>query len=200
MEFIDPARTCVIVGTGPSAGTARLECSRGWPCIAVNDAWRLIPWAQYLYACDRQWWNKHGATVRAEFLGECWTQDAGSAKAYGIRHVTGVNFPGLSESRGTIHTNAHSGAQAVNLATLWGAKRLLLVGFDLQPVEGRRHYFGDHPPGLLNNSPYAVFVRRWVAIAADLKRMGVSVINCSPVSALRHFPHQLIEDALCAAG
>ena len=27
--------------------------------IAVNDAWRLAPWADILYACDGRWWRHH---------------------------------------------------------------------------------------------------------------------------------------------
>ena len=58
-----------IVGTG-------LAVHRTVATIAVNDAWRLTPWAFALYACDRQWWEVHGevvALVPRVAIGPGWT-------------------------------------------------------------------------------------------------------------------------------
>lgn len=78
---------------------------------------------------------------------------------------------------------------------LWGAKRLVLVGFDMGPVKGRNHFFGDHPKPLRTDSPYASFRRNFDQIAADLKALGVSVFNASTVSHLTHFQKGTLADA-----
>ena len=45
--------TCCILATGPSLTPAQAEYAKGKArVIAVNDAWRLAPWADILYACD----------------------------------------------------------------------------------------------------------------------------------------------------
>ena len=45
--------TCCILATGPSLTPDQAEYAKGKArVIAVNDAWRLAPWADILYACD----------------------------------------------------------------------------------------------------------------------------------------------------
>lgn len=94
----------------------------------------------------------------------------------------------------------NSGAQAINLATLWGARRLVLVGFDMckAKVDGteQEHWFGAHPKGLLNHSDYGQFVRGMGRMAADLHQDGVEVLNCSPISALPYWRKVTMEQAL----
>lgn len=193
---------CAIVASGPSAAEAELEALDGrLPVLAVNDAWRLAPFAGALYACDRQWWTVHGDEVQRAFHGELWTQDEETAKRRGINRI-GINLgaPGLSALPGVVHGNAHGGAQAINLAVLWGARRLILIGFDMGPVGGREHFFGAHPRPLRNLSPYEIFLRKYTAIAADLERIGARVWNASPKSRLTVFPRMSLQEALHAAG
>jgi hypothetical protein len=95
---------------------------------------------------------------------------------------------GLSTEPGLIHYNSNSGAQAMNLALHWGARRFVLVGYDMGPRGKRSHFFGDHPKGLRNESPWSQFVRNFGTIASDCKRLGLDVINTSPISHLRCFP------------
>lgn len=77
---------------------------------------------------------------------------------------------------------------------LFGAKRLLLIGFDMRRVNGLQHFFGSHPGAMNKDSDYPVWVRYFDAIARDLKEMGVEVINCSPASALYQFPKMRLEE------
>ena len=112
--------------------------------------------------------------------------------------MAGKHQSGLSTTPGLIHFNSNSGAQALNLAVLWGAKRLLLVGFDGGLVGGKDHFFGSHPKSLRNNSPYPTFVRNFESIAADCKRLGVAVVNTSVGSHIKAFPKLPLADALRA--
>lgn len=87
-----------------------------------------------------------------------------------------------------MHFGGSSGYQAINLAYLWGATRIVLLGFDCKPVDGKDHWFGQHPSGLTQIQPYSLWLENYVDLARDLKAEGVEVINCSPDSALRCFP------------
>ena len=111
--------------------------------IAVNDAYRLFPDAAVLYACDSEWWDVHGGCP--DFAGEKWSShsvDAGGhndkrevAKKYGLKLVEGRDRDGFSFDPACIHYGSNSGFQAVNLAILFGAKRIVLVGFDMRGVD-----------------------------------------------------------------
>ncbi len=49
--------TVVIVATGPSAAEAPLISVRDRAkIIAIKSSWRLAPWADMLYGCDKGWW------------------------------------------------------------------------------------------------------------------------------------------------
>lgn len=106
----------------------------------------------------------------------------------------------MSRTPGTLATGGlvgNSGAQAINLAYLLGARRLVLVGFDMRVGGDRRHhFFGDHPKPLTNGTNYALFVRGMGGLAADLAAEGVNVLNASTNSALPFWPRCSIPQAI----
>lgn len=106
--------------------------------------------------------------------------------------------PGLSFTQGIVHSGGNSGYQAVNLAVLAGAPRLLLLGYDMGSRDGRKHWHEDHPPGL--NNPRETTFQQWrdafTTAVPDLERAGVEVINCTPGSALMCFPIARLEDVI----
>ena len=182
-----------------------MECAgvdqcRPWPTIAVNDAYRLAPWADVLYACDGKWWDVHIDHVKASgFSGQLWTQDEAAARRHGLRRIVGHAGRGLNRAPGYINFGNSSGYQAINAAWHWGARRLVLLGFDCTPVGGKRHWFGDHPAGLNNpNQVFAKWQERFPELARDLRAEGVEVFNCSPVSALRCWPKVSVGEALAS--
>jgi hypothetical protein len=94
-----------------------------------------------------------------------------------------------------IHTGGNSGYQALNLAYLWGARKINLLGFDMQRTGGRTHFHGDHQ-GL--NNPYDGMLQQWVKnfemMARDLKAAGVEVLNATRETALTCFERISIDD------
>lgn len=169
--------------------------------IVINDCYRIAPWAEYMYACDENWWNKHGTDVKENFSGECWTQDRKSAQKWELKLQEGIHADGLCSPRPNkngkilIHFGSNSGYQAINLAYLWGAKEIMLLGYDMKKADnGKTHWFGDHPTGLNNNSPYTSFVQKFKKLADDLQKEGVKVVNCTRSTALNCFQKQQLED------
>ena len=57
---------------GPSLTSEVAEQVRetGWPVIACQDAFRLMPWADILYGCDERWWDAYD---HSGFTGEKWS-------------------------------------------------------------------------------------------------------------------------------
>lgn len=84
----------------------------------------------------------------------------------------------------------------MNLAILWGAQRVVLVGFDMGPLAGKDHFFGEHPKTLRNSSPYATFRKAFEQVAHDCRTIGVQVQNASPRSHLTAFPRVTLKEAL----
>lgn len=167
--------------------------------MAVSDAYKRMPFAEVLYSCDAAWWDVHKGC--ASFVGEKWSShDAetnnklDAAARYGLNLVQGRTQEGFSFDPCFIHYGSNSGFQAINLAVLFGAKRILLVGFDMSSG----HFFGEHPDGLTRNKDYRRFIPEFNRAAA-LVPAGIEIINCAPGSALQCFPKANLTDALSAS-
>lgn len=195
----------MLVAGGPSLTAPDVAHCRGRArVLAVNDAWRLAPWADLLYAADGAWWRAHRGVPG--FAGQRVTQNHGSddvkaAREFGIPMVNVAIKAGLSDTPGLLHSGHNSGHQALDLAVQLGASRILLLGYDMQPrADGVRHWFGEHPAGLNRTDPntFALWRVAFAQAAEDCRRRGVEVINCSRVTALDCFPRLPIEQALPA--
>lgn len=194
--------TVVIVGSGPSAAHAPLAASRH-RCIAINNSWRLAPWADVLYATDFAWWEREQGVP--EFGGLKISQDERLVHrpAWGIRTVTVRTAQDqlLITTPGEIGWGGNSGFAAINLAVQFGVKRIVLVGFDMR-VDRGMHWHGKHGAGL--NNPSQESVRRWRRVideqAPVLAALGVEMLNASAESALTAYPKMDLREALAAHG
>jgi hypothetical protein len=189
-----------VAATGPSLTSEVAEACRGWHCVAVNDAYRLLPFADVLYACDANWWEWHAGCP--EFAGEKWSshepranEKMAQAERYGLSLVPGRSADGFSLDPGVIHYGSNSGFQAINLAILFGATTIVLVGFDMTAAGRKRHFFGDHPKPLGNAAKYEHFIPAFRRAAKTLPA-GIEIINCTPDSALDCFPKMPLSEAL----
>jgi hypothetical protein len=195
--------TVVCVAGGPSLTLEQLEVvhqarqAERVRVIGVNNAFQRAPWIDVVYACDLLWWKKHHAQVKALAPGaETVTQDASAHKQFALStRVRGSAGDGLGREQ--IHTGGNGGHAAVNLAYLWGAQRILLLGYDMQlGPKGERHWHPDHPSPCIQTQLFAHWIKRFESTARDLKKLGVEVLNCTPGSALPWFPRCSIDEAL----
>ena len=192
------------MASGPSLCAEDAHKVRDWQraghgkVIVVNTTFRMAPWADVLYACDGGWWREYGPEVDQKFTGRrfCYAQ-------YGTKHdatqVPSTGRTGLSKTPGSITTGGNSGHQAIHLAYNFGAKKIILLGFDMAYTGGQSHWHGNHPSGLGNATHLHAWVKLMRFIAADLKAAGVEVLNCSRVTALDCFDRSPLDDALCAS-
>lgn len=205
LPVVWPDSTIVLIANGPSLTKPQVDSARrAWIAnearvLGCNDAYRIAPWVDALYACDRQWWEHHIDAVREVHLAMLFCQDEKTCDMYGLWHVPSQHQPGISSDREWIHTGAggaHSGFQLLNLAVHLGAKRILLIGYDCHAQPERKHWFGNHP-GTLNMSPrYDSWATAYRAAVPQLEALGVEVINCTPDSAIDCFPRSRIGFAL----
>lgn len=195
----------MIIGSGPSLSCSqigRIYTSRlhdGCRVIAVNDNYQLAPWADVLYACDYGWfvWHEKHLFIDSDILVPklMVTVDEPAAKKWPrLKWVPGTNKPGLSLDPELLHYGRNGGYQAINLATLLGAKTILLVGFDQCFPGNQAHWFGDHPSR--TRSMYERWTECWQGLPPQLKELGIELINCTPDSALTVFPMRPLKKEL----
>jgi hypothetical protein len=196
-----PGSLVVCLATGPSLTQADVEACRGHHVIVVNDAYRLAPWADILYACDAKWWSWKVNRSAWAFPGLKYSIQAESkrwCKDVHVLQMTGND--GLELQPTGLRTGRNSGYQAINLAVHLGARRILLLGYDMglgpknEPHFQTPEWNGQHPES--HHSPYVIFKRKFETIVEPLKQAGVEVINCSRRSALTAFPRMTLEEAL----
>lgn len=203
------ARVC-IMASGPSLTESQCARVNAWrsetnKVIVINTTFRMAPWADVLYGCDCRWWDcvdpktgiSYFAEARRHFdLSQMWTAEPVCAEKYGINLIRGLNQPGLSKKRGLIHFGNNSGYQAIGLAEQAGAKRLILLGYDMREDGGKTHHHGDHPAPLQSRNPYPRWIENFRPLAIDLAAAGVQVLNATPRSALDCFQKVSLADAL----
>lgn len=197
---------CIVAASGPSLTPEVAEQCRGHKCMAVNDAYKLLPFADYLFAYDREWWRVNKGCPK--FKGEKWStlgtivnpdgslydDKRPAAEAYGLKLVHGRQGEEFSDDLGSVNYGGNSGFGAVQLVRHWGFVPILLVGFDMQRVDGKNHFFGDHAHPL---RPIGNF-KRWRERFEKASKMipNLNIINCTPGSALTCFPQMELSEAL----
>ena len=194
---------CVVAASGPSLNESISRQCRAFRTIAVNDAWRLFPHADVLYACDARWWRHHNGVP--DFKGEKWSSHSSrtlnnkvlEAAEFRLKIVEGFDRPGFGYN-GAIHYGQNSGFQAINLAILFGATYIVLVGFDMRIVDGKKHFFGEHPWHAKKTSPYRDWFKSFDSAVSSLPD-DIKIINCTPNSALHSFKRMTLDSALSAA-
>ena len=178
---------CLVVAPGHSLTVEAAERCRGGYVIAVQDAYRRVPWADSVFGCDDAWWHYHKGA--ADFAGEKWSSHniemddkRAVAARYGVQLVEGRDGVGFSLNRKWIHYGGCSGFAAVGLAIYFGYTEIELHGFDMHGS----HFFGDHPAELRTTDP-----ERFIPafnVAAKLLPAHIEIRNCTIGSALRCFP------------
>jgi hypothetical protein len=188
------ADTFVLIGGGPSLTAADVEFVRDKArVIAINDAYRLAPWAEILYAADRSWIAAHDGAPT--FKGRKYSIDSRDPTTHPDWIVLKNTGPlGLELDPTGLRAGLNSGFQALNLAVHFGARRIILLGYDLSPDGMREHWFDDPPDR--QPSPYPQMRDAFESLVEPLKAISVEVINCSRRTALKCFPVGNLQDEL----
>ena len=188
-------QTVVILASGPSLRSFDGRLPDGVRTITTNSTIFTYPKADVAFGADYFWWRLNHVAVRKQSPAQGWTTDRTAAERFGLHFVRGAETGGLHETR--VNVNGNSGSACINLAVLFGAKRILLLGFDMKHgPEGERHHHPEHPKPLGQQSCFDDWLYKMDALARGCERKGISVINCTPGSALRAFPMMPLEEAL----
>ena len=162
--------------------------------IGVNNAYLLGSWVDICWFGDCRWWNWHKEKVR-EFPGLVATCCVSLVDKYQRLKVVQRGKPrGIEKRANQVSWNSNSGASVINFAYHLGAKRLVLLGYDMRRVDDNTNWHSDHP--CPDKNPYARFLKRFPLIAKDAKALKLEIVNASPGSALDVFPIVRLEEVL----
>ena len=189
----------IVACPGPSLTLEVVEQLRAvkdrYLIVGVGDTYKLIDFMDEHYACDGRWWKVHGKSVNKLCPNvNLWSHDVEGIE-FGARKVNGVHRPGFSTDPDIIHFGSNSGFQALNLCYLWGVSKMILVGYNMQRVGTKTHFFTGRDPSLRIESPYKNFVKQYDLIQQNIKNR---IVNCTPNSALTCFRKNDLEVELNA--
>jgi hypothetical protein len=199
--------TAAVIASGPSLTRQQTEFVRGkCRAIAVNNAGidtvnsdtqelipAMAPWADVLFAGDAKWWRCYQERA-LKFAGRKVTikPTLPWPEVYCLQQS--LEHASFDPRPTHLVMGGNSGYMALHLAVHLGAKRILLLGFDMKDGNNkRRHWFGNHPPKLNSRGNYAGWIRAFEKLAKCLPVRDVEVINCTPGSALRCFRRSTLE-------
>jgi hypothetical protein len=207
--------TVFCIASGPSLTKEQVEATKGRRLIVVNDNYLIAPWADLLYFADLKWhkWHSEGLAKSwpwvsfkpeevkrnlAEFKGQKVSIENGKGNTVEANDVFIIGNHGhdkLSEKPDGVSTGSNSGYQAINIAVLAGAKRIVLLGYDMRYENKRTHAHNGHPQKM-PESTYLGFASKFKSMKPQLEKLGVEVLNATPKSAIDAFPKVSLESIL----
>lgn len=194
----------VVVGGGPSLTWEQVKSASRFRRIAVNDSFTLIPDADVVCWGDPIWFKANRvelSTHTAPYM-ITWREYHRAKPTPNVRQMGWQKPPPFLSTNPAIVTGSSSGLCAINIAWLMGARRILLLGFDMKPGNGVNNWHSRHerfrtPEKLkMVMSPQQYkgrFIPEYMRAARLLEDKGVEVINCTPGSALQCFEYRAID-------
>jgi len=190
--------TAVILGGGPSLTPEMAELAKRYRRIAVNDAGLVLaPDADAMCWGDSRWykWNKEELH---KFVGRymvTWRPTKPPAGRTVYKLVQIITAGALATQPNTVVAN-NTGMGAMNIAFHFGVRRILLLGFDMKPRNGKTNWHFRHKEPSQVHRYKDVFIPAIERMGVQLKKKGIEVVNCTPDSALKCFPHKPIEQVI----
>lgn len=192
--------TAYILGGGPSLKSMDLSPLHDKRVIGVNNAYQLGDWVDVCWFGDSQWYDNHRERLE-QFPGmrvHCCNRHADRP---GTKRIMRGKPVGIDPRPSFIAWNGNSGASAINLAYHFGAKRVVLLGFDMKFGDlGENNWHNDHKlpsrKGRHPWDPYPGFLKNFPDIKRDADRLGFEIFNATPDSALDVFPKVKLEEVL----
>lgn len=188
---------CFILGGGPSLKPEVIPKLKG-RIIAVNAAGFYADRADVMFWADQRFlkWNSDRLKY---FLGKYLIcrhpEPVGvNTKGLDIKRLKREPAFGLSDDPQFLR-GLCSGSAAINLAALFGATEIILLGFDMQKVGDKDNFHTEHKVKPCSRN-YDNFLEHFPPMAKELEARGIAVHNTSRHSRLTCFPKTNLENFL----
>lgn len=193
----DKNTTCYIIGGGPSITNYNLDLLKGKKVILTNNAYQLMPWADFLFFMDKEWIEKHHIAIAklhcVKFT--VMRNTSNYQRKMNLKFIERDSAYGFSRRQNRITHGGNSGYCALQLGYLFGARRFILVGFDMRTVNKKHNYHNQHKRKMEVNIYETNYIKHFKSLE-NCKQFGVEIINTTPDSALACFPFMDFEEVI----
>ncbi len=181
-----PDNRCFIIGGGTSLKGVDLTLLKNERVIAVNNAYHLVPWADVCFFMDTGWYMQHREGLR-NFSGLKVSLEG--KRDPSVKQLIRGQRKGLSEVPTTLCHGHNSGYCAINLAYLFGATTIVLVGFDMQTdARGNHNWHTEHLRKMKTDIYKTDYIKHMEELSTLAEQSSVQILNTSLESALTCFP------------
>lgn len=188
----------------PSAYSPYMKGIHKKHIIGVNMAYKIGTWIDMIIFGDSGFYLKE-RTELCKFPGIKVSCHPDSRNESWIKYVgrDSSHIRGISTQSNAISWNSNTGAAAISLAVHTGAKRIILLGFDMN-IDGQnmQHWHNLYGKGPVDDDrrrqrlPFGRHMLGFPTIEEDARRLGVEIINASPDSAIKCFPKMTVKEFL----
>ncbi|NCD07760.1 MAG: DUF115 domain-containing protein [Spirochaetia bacterium] len=196
MEQSNQNETAVIIGGGPSVKDINLDLIKDKFVIGTNAAFYFGDWVDVCFFIDCRF-HRDNEEALNKFPNRIITTCSTLKNKKGIEHYNKCEKCAICYHKDKLaqpEKGKNTGATAINLAIRLGKKRIILIGYDMQVVNGQHNYHNYHKHRPRDNI-YDVFLPHFEKISKSLPK-DVEVINANLKSALPYFKKQKIEDII----
>ena len=186
----------VVRGTSPSVYSPYMSLLHDKHVIGVNVAYMIGDWIDLVFFGDSGFLLKYQVEL-ANYQG---LKVSCHPKANDVSWIKFLprdksHAQGISSNPMRVSWNGNSGAAAISVAAHAGAKRIILLGFDMKVNETANQHWHDvygktkapvdkRKP---RRMPFHRHLRGFPQIARDAKQMGIEILNACPDSAIECF-------------
>lgn len=199
-------------GRSPEVYSSYMQPIHDKHVIGVNVAYRIGRWIDVVFFGDFRFFQAHKHAL-AEFPGlkVCCNARINNPRYDWVKYVghDKEHKKGISYDRRKVSWNGNSGAAAISLAANMGAKRIILLGFDMKVKDddSTQHwhtlYKGLHPQAgktghnkKVRSLPFARHLKGFEFIHKDARKQGITIINACPDSAITQFKKLSVKQLL----
>ena len=198
----------------PSAYSPYMEAIHKKHVIGINVSFLIGKWIDMCFFGDVKFFRQYKEAL-ASWPGLKVACDPGASRLTWIKYLERdtSHSLGISKRVNAVSWNLNSGAAAISLAAHTGAKRIILVGFDMslngngnkhwhklyEPILSQQDIRGLRKIGIRHKTapmPFGRHLRGFPQILKDAKDRGIEIINACPESAITVFPKCNVKDLL----
>lgn len=203
VEPLYRGETIFCLASGPSLTAEVCERVRARRTIVVNTSCMLAPWGSVLFFTDSGWYEPRRDIVK-NWPGEVMSMSRTAKRELPnkVKRIQGCGDPmfppkfPVPGSMPFVQQGRSSGHTAVSLAIGLGASRVVLLGYDMRIIDGREHHHSEYTGPRDLNQYAREFVPAFNGWSAAAQKIGVTVQNATPDSAVTEFPFVSFDEVL----
>ena len=194
----------VLSGASPaSVYSPYMESIHKKHVIGINVAFLLGDWVEMAFFGDGGFFNQYFKQL-TKFKGILVSCNPDVQKYEWVKYLPkDSRGRGISENPKMVCWNNNSGAAAISVAANAGAKRIILLGFDMKLDDRNfQHWHNLYGKGneldqrRLQHLPFDRHLRGFAPIKQDAKIRNIEIINASPDSRITEFPKFSVTELL----